>query len=67
VNRSKNTPLVIAFIVVVALFLLFGGGAMMNSMMGSGSMGGITWMWFPTLLTFFLGVLLGWILFRKKT
>ena len=67
VNKSKNTGLVVGFIVMVALFLLFGGGAMMNNMMGSGSMGGITWMWFPTLITFVLGILLGWILFRKKT
>jgi lipopolysaccharide export LptBFGC system permease protein LptF len=66
-NKSRITTVVIAFIVVVALFLLFGGGAMMNNMMGSGTMGGITWMWFPTLLTFLLGVLVGWILFRKKT
>ena len=65
-NKSTITPIVIAFILVVALFLLFGGGAMMNNMMGSATMGGITWIWFPTLLTFVLGVLIGWILFRKK-
>lgn len=66
-NKSKGTPLVIALIIVVVLFLLFGGGAMMNNMMGSGTMGGITWMWFPTSITFVLGILLGWLLFRRKT
>jgi hypothetical protein len=66
-SKSRITPLVIAFILVVALFLLFGGGAMMNDMLGSATMGGTTWMWFPTLLTFVFGVLVGWIVFRKKT
>ena len=66
-KKSRITPVVIAFILVFALFLLFGGGAMMNDMMGSATMGGITWMWFPTSITFLLGILLGWLLFRKKT
>jgi TRAP-type mannitol/chloroaromatic compound transport system permease large subunit len=69
-NKSKRTPLAIAFIVVAVFFLIFmafGGGAMMNTMMGSATMGGITWMWFPTLFTFVLGVFIGWLLFRKKT
>jgi len=35
-------------------------------MMGSGSMGGISWMWIPTLLTLSIGILLGWAIFRKK-
>lgn len=66
-KRSRITPIVIAFIVIFALFLLFGGGAMMNDIMGSATMGGITWMWFPTSITFVLGILFGWLLFRKKT
>ena len=66
-NKSRVTPVVIVVVIVVALFLLFGGGAMMKTVMGSGTMGGITWMWFPTLVTFLLGVLVGWLLFRKRT
>jgi hypothetical protein len=31
-NESSKTPLVIAFVVVVVLFLIFGGGAMTGSM-----------------------------------
>ncbi len=59
-NATRKTTLIIAFVVVVALFLLFGGGAMTGTMMssgmmGSGSMGGINWMWIPTLLTLGLG------------
>jgi hypothetical protein len=60
-NATVRTTLVVAFVVVVILFLLFGGG-----MMGGGMMGGISWMWIPTLLTLGLGVLLGWVLFGKK-
>jgi hypothetical protein len=70
-NTKTNTPLVIAFAVVVVLFLLFGGGAMTGGMMnsgmhGSGWMGERSWMWIPALLTLSLGVVLGWIIFKKK-
>jgi hypothetical protein len=72
-NESSKTPLIIAFVVVVGLFLIFGGWAMTGSMMGGGMMmgqgwrnGGFNWMWIPTLLTLGLGVLLGWVIFGKK-
>jgi hypothetical protein len=76
-NESNKTGLVIAFVVVVVLFLLFGGGAMSGSFMGGGGMmgggsmgqgtiGGYTWMWIPTLVTLGIGVLLGWAIFGKK-
>ena len=70
-NGTNRTTLVIAFVIVIVLFLLFGGGAMTGAMMsggmmGSGRMGGISWMWIPTLLTLGLGVLLGWVIFGKK-
>jgi hypothetical protein len=68
---TTKTALVIAF-VVVALLLLFFGGAMTTGtimsggMMGSGSMGGINWMWLPTLLVVVLGVVLFSVIFGKK-
>ena len=70
-NETNKTGLMIAFVVVVTLFLLFGGGAMTGAamsggMMGGGRMGGISWMWIPTLLTVGLGILLGWAIFGKK-
>ena len=70
-NTTNKTILVIAFVVVIALFLLFGGGAMTGAtlsggMMGSGMMGGISWMWIPTLITLGIGILLGWAIFGKK-
>jgi len=70
-NETNKTGLVIAFVVVVVLFLLFSGGAMTGAtmsggMMGGGRMGGISWMWIPTLLTVGLGVLIGWAIWGKK-
>ena len=70
-NESSKTPLLVAFVVVVVLFLIFGGGAMTGSMMSGGMMGhgligGFSWIWIPTLLTLGLGVLLGWLIFAKK-
>lgn len=70
-DETNRTTLVIAFVIIVGLFLLFGGGAMSGAtmsggMMGSGSMSGISWMWIPTLLTLGIGILLGWAIFGKK-
>jgi hypothetical protein len=80
-NTANKTPLVIALVVVAALFLLSGVGAMTGTKMnggfmgtgwagrmmgGSAWMGGISWMWIPTVLTLGLGVLLGWVIFGKK-
>lgn len=70
-NATNKTTLIIAFVVVIVLFLLFGGGAMTGAnisggMMGNGVMGGISWMWIPTLLILGLGILLGWAIFREK-
>lgn len=62
-DASTKTALVIAFAVAALLLLLFGGGMttgtiMSGGMMGSGSMGGISWMWLPTVLVVVLGVAL---------
>jgi hypothetical protein len=74
-KSSTDTRLVIAFVVVVALFLLFGGGAVTGGTMNGGMNGGMHgtgwldergWMWTPALLALGLGVVLGWVIFRKK-
>jgi hypothetical protein len=80
-SESSKTPLVIVFVIVVLLFLIFGGvtaGSMMGGgMMGQGGIGGYRmghgwinggfhWMWIPALITLGLGVLLGWKIFGKS-
>ena len=70
-NATNNIGLIISFVVVVLLFLLFGGGAMTGAslnggMMGNGMVGGFSWMWIPTLLTLGAGILLGWAVIGKK-
>ena len=70
-KETNNTGLVIAFVVVVVLFLLFGGGAMTGAtmsggMMGGGMVGGFSWMWIPALLTLGLDVLIGGAIWGKK-
>ena len=62
-DATNKTPLVIAIVIAAFLLLLFGGGMTTGTMMsggymGSGSMGGVSWMWLPTLLIVVLGVAL---------
>ena len=70
-NRISNRYLVITLVVIVVLFLYFGSGAMMDGGM-NGSMnenhwlGVHSWRWYPTIVTLLLGVLIGWLLFRRK-
>jgi hypothetical protein len=70
VEATSKSALAVA-IIVAALLLLFGGGMMTGTtmsggMMGSGSMGGISWMWLPTLLIVALGAVLFSVIFGKK-
>ena len=74
-KAMTNTPLILAFIFVVIIFLLFCGGAITVTLMNDGMDHGmnedgwrnnITWMWVPTAIAFLLSVLLGWVIFRKK-
>ena len=75
-SRNTNGALVVALAVVIALFVLFGGGAMTGGRMGGGMMGGgmmgtawmggLGWMWIPAVLTVGLGALLAWGIFAEK-
>jgi hypothetical protein len=74
-NTTNNSFLVIAFVVVILLFFAFGGGAMTGSPMhgalgggmhGSGWMDERSWMWTPTLISLGVGVVLGWVIFKRK-
>ena len=70
-NMSKNTLLIIVLVVIVVLFLYFGSGAIMDGGMNGKMnendwMGSNSWRWFPTIVTLLIGILIGWLLFRKK-
>lgn len=61
-NATSKTALIIVSVIFAVLLLLFGGGAMM----GHGVMGGVNWMWAPTLLVFGLGAALVWVIFGQQ-
>ena len=69
---ERERALLVAFGLLVLLFLLFGGavgtGAMMTGgYMGHGAMmGGVGWIWVPTLLVLFSGIFLGWAIFGQR-
>jgi hypothetical protein len=70
-DATNKTALVSALVVAALLLLLFGGGMttgtmMSGGMMGSGSVGGVSWMWLPTLLVVVLGVALFSVISGKK-
>ncbi len=70
-RSSTSGVLAVVLVVVVALVVLFGSGAMTTGRMGGGMMGttwmgGLGWMWIPALLVVGLGVLLALSIFRKK-
>ena len=72
-NETNKTVLIIACVVAVALLVLLGGGAITGTMMsagsgmtGSGTMGGIGWMWIPASIMLGLVVLLLWAIFAQK-
>ncbi len=62
-DAATRTALVIGLVVVALLLLILGGGMatgtmMSGGMMGVGHMGGVSWMWLPTLLVVAVGVVL---------
>lgn len=62
-DATVKIALVVALVIGAALLLHFGGGMttetmMSGGMVGSGSMGGNSLMWLPTLLVVALGVVL---------
>jgi len=70
-KESNKTALIVVLSIVIVLLLLFGGGAMTGAtlsggMMGNGAMGGVGWVWIPTVLMVGLGALLVWIIFGQK-
>jgi LPXTG-motif cell wall-anchored protein len=74
-KAKANKSIVVAFVIVVVLFLFFGGLGMTGGIMNGGMHGRVNeigwtgerdWVWFPTLITLVLSVVLGWMLIKKK-
>jgi len=80
-SESSKTPLIIAFVVVIAFSVLRRRGndrlnvgrwddgprGIGGYRMGHGWIsGGFSWMWIPALVSLGFGVLLGWTIFAKK-
>ena len=62
-STNKTYP-VIAFVIVIMLFLVLGGGAMTGvrlngGMMGAGMMDGVSWIWVPAVIVLGIGIFLG--------
>jgi F0F1-type ATP synthase assembly protein I len=63
-NSNGSKFLLVGFVLLVVLFLFFGGWGVQGGMM-RGGVNGSSWIWVPTLITLFLGVALGWAVFKK--
>jgi hypothetical protein len=68
---TKNTILIIVLSIIAVLLLYFYSGVLVDSVV-KGKMNLNDWPginnfgWVPALLTFGLGILFGWLIFRKK-
>jgi uncharacterized membrane protein YciS (DUF1049 family) len=70
-NNQNKRYLVVTLVVIVVLFLYFGIGILMEGGMNSGMHGNSlisnsNWRLFPTIVTLLIGVVIGWLLFKKK-
>ena len=70
-DTASKSALIIAVAVAGALLLLFGPGTMTGSimsggMMEGGGMGGISWVWTYALLVGAMGVVLFFLVFRRR-
>lgn len=64
-TESTQRSLVVAFGIIVVLFLLLDGGTLAGALADkAGPMSAATWLWVaPTLLIFGLGFVVGWMVF----
>ena len=75
-NTTNKPAIVMATILLSILFIFFSHWALTGEtfygdmlgigMMGGGMLGGISWIWIPTLLTIGLGGLFGWAIWEQK-
>ncbi len=67
----KSTLFMFVIAAIVALYLYYDSGTMLEGgmhgrMNGISWLGGISWMWFLTIITLIFGAAFSWLLFRKK-
>jgi hypothetical protein len=69
-NKTTYAALVVGLIIVFVIFIL-SGTRIINGGMMNGGMNGIGWggqrIWVISLISLFIGVGIGWILFKKKS
>jgi hypothetical protein len=69
-NKTTYASLVVALIIVFVIFILFSTRVMSGGMM-IGGMNEIGWsghsgIWIISIISLFIGIGIGWILFKKK-
>ena len=69
-NKTTYAALVVGLIIVFVIFILsstrlMNGGMMNNGVNGIG-WGGHSGIWLPSIISLFIGVGIGWLLFKKK-
>ena len=70
-DTTNKTVLVTIVLVAIGLMLVFGDGTMIGRMIDGEMFENRlslmnTWLWTPALFTLGLGVIIGWVLFKKK-
>ena len=69
-NKTTYAALVVGLIIVFAIFILSSTRVMSGGMM-NGGVNGIGWgghsgIWLTSIISLFIGVGIGWLLFKKK-
>jgi hypothetical protein len=69
-NKTTYASLVVALIIVFVVFILFStrvmSGGMINGGMNEIGWSGHSGIWIISIISLFIGVGIGWILFKKK-
>jgi hypothetical protein len=67
VNKTTYAALVVGLIIVFVIFILSGTRLINGGMMNGIGWGGQSGIWVISIISLFIGVGIGWILFKKKS